>query len=168
MLNRRSTALTRVLAGVLAFALAEVATAQQIPPPLPLAEGKPCAYADVVGLWSSRVVTAKETGVEAHYRLAPHDYLRFRADGGMMYFGSSRAETDVGEIHKRLDEYDRRDGVSYSAEMVSPGLLLLRRDGAPFQGFTCTVVAPREGRPTLIWSQLKGQPALRRLQTLLE
>lgn len=160
----RSIALT--VAVTLAFAAA--AHAQQIPPPLPLAEGKPCAYADVVGLWSSRVVTAKETGVEAHYRLAPHDYLRFRADGGMMYFGSSRAETDVPEIHKRLDDHDRRDGVTYSAEMVSPGLLLLRRDGAPFQGFTCTLVAPRKGRPTLIWSQLKGQPELRRVQTRLD
>lgn len=156
------------LISILALTFAGPAFAQKIPPPAPLAEGRPCAYPDVVGLWSSRVVTAKETGVEAHYRLAPHDYLRVRPDGGMMYFGSSRAEADVSEIHKRLDDYDRRDGVTYSAEVASPGLLLLRRDGAPFQGFTCTVVAPREGRQTLIWSQLKGQPELRRVQIRLD
>lgn len=134
----------------------------------PLAEGRPCGFADVVGLWQGQMVTAGETGVEAHYALAPHDYLRFRADGGMMYFGSNRAQTDVAAIHARLDEIDQLDGVTYRAEVPSPGVLLLMRDGAPFQGFTCTVAPPRDGKAVLIWSQLKGLPPLKRIQTRLD
>jgi hypothetical protein len=134
----------------------------------PLAEGKPCAYADVVGLWESQVVTAGETGVEAHYARFPRDYMRFSADGGMMYYGSSQPETDVSKIRKSLDEHDALDRVTYSAEMLSPGLLLLRRDGAPFQGFTCTATGGPAGKPAFILTQLKGMPSLRRLQRRLD
>lgn len=134
----------------------------------PLAEGRPCVFADVVGLWQGQVVAAGETGVEAHYALAPHDYLRFRADGAMMYFGTNRARTDVAGINARLDELDRLDGVTYRAEMPSRGVLLLMRDGAPFQGFTCTVAEPRDGKSVLIWSQLKNHPRLLRVQTRLD
>lgn len=134
----------------------------------PLAEGRPCVFADVVGLWKGQMVAAGETGVEDHYALAPHDYLRFRADGSMMYFGTNTARTDVAAINARLDELDRLDGVAYRAEVPSPGVLLLMRDGAPFQGFTCTVAEPRNGKAVLIWSQLKGLPRLLRVQTRLD
>lgn len=114
------------------------------------------------------MVAAGETGVEAHYALAPHDYLRFRADGAMMYFGSNRAQTDVAAINTRLDEIDQLDGVAYRAKIPSPGVLLLMRDGALFQGFTCTVAEPRDGKAVLIWSQLKGWPKLLRIQTRMD
>ena len=42
------------------------------------------------------------------------------------------------------------------------------RDGAPFQGFTCTVAEPRDGKSVLIWSQLKNHPRLLRVQTRLD
>lgn len=128
---------------IAAAAVGLVAGSVQAQPRLeaqPLAEGRPCAFADVVGLWQGQMVAAGETGVEAHYALAPHDYLRFRADGAMMYFGSNRAQTDVAAINTRLDEIDQLDGVDYRAEVPSPGVLLLMRDGALFQGFTCTVM----------------------------
>ncbi|WP_374468914.1 hypothetical protein [Phenylobacterium sp.] len=155
-------------AAALALAAAAPAGAQPVIAPEPLAEGRPCGFADIVGLWDSQVVTAKETGAEQHYAALPHDYLRFRADGGMMYYGTNQRETDVPGIHARLDELDRTDGVTYRAEITSNGVLLIRRDGAPFQGFTCTMSGERNGKPVMIWTQLKGFPELRRVQTRLD
>ena len=134
----------------------------------PLAEGRPCAYADVVGLWESQIIVAGETGVEAHYARFPRDYMRFSPDGGMMYYGSNKLETNVQTIRRKLDEYDALDKVTYSAEILSPGLLILRRDGVLFQGFTCTRIPDRAGKRAMLLTQLKGLPALRRLQLRLD
>jgi len=131
--------------------------------PLPPSGGRYCRYADVVGLWDSTLQRADEQGVAQQNAVAPHDYMRFKPDGSMMYFGSSRALTDPVQIGARLDELDRTDGESYRAEIGAPGVLIIRRNGTPFQGFTCTLAA--NGR--MFWTELKGQPPLRRTQVRL-
>jgi hypothetical protein len=156
-----------VVAAAGALLLATPALAQMRLEAVPLAEGRPCVYADVVGLWEGRVERADEAGMAQITALTPRDYLRFRADGEMMYFGGQPL-TDVAEINRRLDDLDRRDGESYRAEFPAEGVLMLRRNGAPFQAFTCTVAEPREGEDVLIWSEIRGAPALRRVQTRLE
>jgi hypothetical protein len=125
----------------------------------PAAGGRYCQYADVVGLWDSTLQRADEQGVAQQNAVAPHDYMRFAANGAMMYFGSSRALNDVSAIRARLEQLDRADGESYRAEMAGPGVLIIRRNGAPFQGFTCTVGPKVGGRSTMIWTQLRGQPS---------
>ena len=159
---------TLLLAASVALLFGPPASAQAGLETEPLPLGLPCAYADVVGLWESQVIAAGETGVEAHYTRFPRDYMRFSADGGMMYYGSSTPETDIVAIQKKLDEYDAVDQVTYRAEMLSPGLLLLRRDGAPFQGFTCTMMGNAVGKPVMMLTQLKGLAPLRRVQRRLD
>jgi len=133
----------------------------------PLAEGRPCASADVVGLWESRVVTGNEPPSALSVVIA-HDYRRYPPDGTMMFDGAAKPEADVRKHHKTLDQYDAMDRVTYRAEMVSPGLLILLRDGTPFQGFTCSVVNGPASKPGTILSQLKGMPALKRVQRRLD
>lgn len=146
----------------LAAAIGPVAHAQTFLP-TPSSEGRYCRYADVVGLWDSTLQRADERGVAQQNAVAPHDYMRFGADGAMMYFGSSRALSNVAQIDARLTELDRMDGETYRAEVAAPGVLIIRRNGAPFQGFTCVIA--RDGR--MLWTQLQGQPALRRTQVRL-
>ena len=123
----------------------------------PLAEGRLCAYADVVGVWDSKVVSAEEAGVERFAAAFPRDYMRFKPDGEMMYIASNSEIASVPEVHSRLDAADSADGV-----------LILFQNGNPFQGFTCTVVEPRDGRAVTILSELEGMPALRRVQFKLD
>ena len=114
------------------------------------------------------MLRSDEPGVENLAAIAPQDYMRFRPNGEMMYFASTRDYPDVAAINARMDELDRADGDTYRAEIPSSGLLVLWRNGRPFQGFTCTVVAPREGRSVTILSEIEGQPYLRRVQTRLD
>lgn len=153
--------LSTVLVFAASAANAQVATK-------PLSEGRPCSYSDVVGLWKSQLLRADEPGVENLATLAPNDYMRFKPDGEMMYFASRRDLETVAAIQSRMDELDRTDGDSYRAEIPSPGLLVLWRNGRPFQGFTCTAVAPRDGKAVTILSEIEGQPYLRRVQTRLD
>lgn len=156
------------LVGLSAVMALAATTAQAQVATKPLSEGRPCAYADVVGLWKSQVLRSDEPGVENLAAIAPQDYMRFRPNGEMMYFASTRDYPDVAAINARMDVLDRADGDSYRAEIPSSGLLVLWRNGRPFQGFTCTVVAPREGRSVTILSEIEGQPYLRRVQTRLD
>jgi len=128
--------------------------------PLPPVDGRYCKYADVVGLWDSTLQRADEQGVAQQNAVAPHDYMRFKPDGAMMYFGSSRALTNAAQVNARLDQLDLSDGESYRADIATPGVLIIRRNGRPFQGFTCVIA--QNGR--MIWTNLQGQPALRRTQ----
>jgi len=146
--------------------MATSADAQIVAKPLP--EGRACAYEDVVGLWGSRVISAQEEGVEAFSGAMPNDYMRFKPDGEMMYIASNRAIETSADIHVRLDQADSVDGVSYRADVVSPGVLILWQNGNPFQGFTCTVVEPRDGKAVTLFSELEGMPPLRRVQTRLD
>lgn len=157
---------TLLVAAGVALALGAPAVAQDLQTE-PLAEGRPCASADVVGLWESRVVTGNAT-TEALSHLISLDYMRFSPDGTMMYYGADRPESNVRKIQKTLDQYDAIDGVTYRSEILSPGLLILTRNGRPFQGFTCTSVEADRGEPTMILTQLKGMAPLRRLQRRLD
>lgn len=134
----------------------------------PLSEGRLCAYEDVVGLWESTVQRADETGVEALAATFPRDYMRFKPDGEMMYIASNQEITDVPEVHARLDRMDSLDNVTYNAAIVAEGVLVLFQNGNPFQAFTCSVVAPRGGKATTVFSELEGFPALYRVQTKLD
>ena len=134
----------------------------------PLAEGRLCAYADVVGVWDSKVVSAEEAGVERFAAAFPRDYMRFKPDGEMMYIASNNEIASVPEVHARLDAADSADGATYNAAMVAEGVLILFQNGNPFQGFTCTVVEPRDGRAVTIFSELEGMPALHRVQFKLD
>jgi hypothetical protein len=155
-----------VLAAGLLLAIASPAAAQ-MPETEPLTEGLPCASADIVGLWESRVVTPNAT-TNALSKIILLDYMRFSPDGAMMYYGAGKPEADVRTIQKNLDEYDAVDGATYAAQMLSPGLLILYRDERPFQGFTCTIVKAAPGQPTMILSQLKGMTPVKRLQRRLD
>ena len=157
--------LTVALLAVSSSANAQIA-AQVAAKPLP--EGRLCAYQDVVGLWGSKIIGADEQGVEVLSDAFPNDYMRFKPDGEMMYIASNRTIESVSEVHARLDRADSMDGVSYRAEMVAPGVLILWQDGNPFQGFTCTSVEPRDGKAVTILSELEGMPYLRRVQTRLD
>lgn len=134
----------------------------------PLSEGRPCDYEDVVGVWKSRVVNAAEEGVENFAASYPRDYMRFKADGEMMYFASNREISDLPAVHSQMDEIDRLDNTSYRATMISPGVLILWQGENPFQGFTCTVIEPRDGKAATVFSELEGMPALRRIQIRLD
>lgn len=146
--------------------VATAASAQVAAKPLP--EGRLCAYEDVVGVWDSKVVSAEEAGVERFAAAFPRDYMRFKADGGMMYIASNSEISSVSEVHSRLDAADSVDGATYNAAMVAEGVLILFQNGNPFQGFTCTVVEPRDGRAVTIFSELEGMPALYRVQFKLD
>ena len=134
----------------------------------PLSEGSLCQYSDVVGLWESTLLRAEEQGVEALAASFPRDYMRFKPDGEMMYIASNQEITAVPEVHARLDRMDRLDNVTYNAAMVAEGVLILFQNGTPFQAFTCSVVAPRGGKATTVFSELEGFPALYRVQVKLD
>lgn len=134
----------------------------------PLSEGQLCQYNDVVGLWESTVQSAEEKGVEAVAAAFPRDYMRFKPDGEMMYIASNQEIADVAEVHARLDRADSLDNATYNAAMVADGVLVLFQNGNPFQAFTCSVVASRGGKPTTVFSELEGFPALYRVQIKLD
>jgi len=134
----------------------------------PLSEGRLCAYEDVVGVWDSKVVSAEEAGVERFAAAFPRDYMRFKPDGEMMYIATNSEIASVPEVHSRLDAADSVDGATYNAAMIAEGVLILFQNGNPFQGFTCTVVEPRDGRAVTIFSELEGMPVLRRVQFKLD
>lgn len=134
----------------------------------PLSEGRLCAYEDVVGVWDSKLVSAEEAGVERIAAAFPRDYMRFKPDGEMMYIGTQNEIASISEVHSRLDAADSRDSVEYRAAMIAEGVLILFQNGNPFQGFTCTVVEPRDGRAVTIFSELEGMPALHRVQFKLD
>ncbi|MEG1452700.1 hypothetical protein [Brevundimonas sp.] len=146
--------------------VATAASAQVAAKPLP--EGRLCTYEDVVGVWDSKVVSAEEAGVERFAAAFPRDYMRFKPGGEMMYIASNSEIASVSEVHSRLDAADSVDGAEYNAAMVSAGVLILFQNGNPFQGFTCTVVEPRDGRAVTIFSELEGMPALHRVQFKLD
>lgn len=162
-----------VAAGLAALAGAPTPAGAQ-PRTQPLADGRPCAYADLVGLWESQAILSNEIGVESRLARVPRTYMRFSADGGMIAYGqgvyrsAGRPETDLATIQKALDGYDDRFKLAYQAQMPSPGLLLYRRAGLPIQGFTCTVVDPQAGKPAFLLTQLKGGPPVRRIQHRLD
>ena len=150
------------------FALATFVTPPQlVPAPGPL-EGRACVAPDLVGVWRSQLTRADEPGVMEFSAIAPNDYFRFKPDGDFMYFASNRPQTSIAAIETALDDLDRRDGVTYRIQMLDGGALIINRNGVPFQGFTCSVGTPKDGKPVMIWTQLVGMPAVRRVQIRLD
>ena len=153
---------------VAAFALATFfPPLQSVPAPGP-SEGRACVARDLVGVWRSQLARADEPGVMEFSAIAPNDYFRFKADGDFMYFASNRAQTSIAAIEVALDDLDRRDGVTYRTEVLDGGALIIHRNGSPFQGFTCSVGTPKDGKAVMIWTQLVGMPAVRRVQVRLD
>ena len=157
------TLLTTVLLALAAL----FASPQAIPAPGPL-EGRACVGQDLVGVWRSQLTRADEPGVMEFSAIAPNDYFRFKSDGDFMYFASNRAETSITAIEAGLDDLDRRDGVTYRTQVLAGGALIINRNGVPFQGFTCSVGAPKDGKALMVWTQLTGMPAVRRVQVRLD
>lgn len=164
-MNRRVALISVAMLGGF---VAGPAIAQQSLTALPTGEGRACTPQDVAGLWESLVLTTTEAGTAEHYAKFPRDYMRFGPDGRFMYFGSQQRLADAAAISAKLDDYDRRDGVTYRSEVGPGGVLVIYRDNQPFQGFTCTMVAnggpAAQGRPAMLWTQLQGMPPLRRVQ----
>lgn len=158
--------MTLLMTAFLAIA-AFIAPPQAIPAPGPL-EGRACLARDLVGLWRSQLTRADEPGVMEFSAIAPNDYFRFKPDGDLMYFAANRVQASNAVIEARLDELDRLDGVTYRTEVLDGGALIIHRNGSPFQGFTCSVGTPKDGKAVMIWTQLAGMPAVRRVQVRLD
>ncbi len=150
---------------VLAASVAGALLAQQTPttdyvadpPPI----GTPCEQDDLVGVWKNDLLGRSTDG-----RMAPPivgiDYMRFGADGTMVYFASARPLTQLSEVEHGLDVVDQAPSLNFKASIVGTGVLIIARDGVPVEGFTCTVIRNTDEGGELIWSQLRGRaPVLR-------
>jgi hypothetical protein len=132
------------------------------------AAATPCTPAGLAGIWTFVSIRADEPGVEQFYRQAPYEVMRFGANGGFMYVASNRPY-GAADAADRLNAADARDGTSYSYRIDGPSLLLFR-EGAPFQAFTCRIADRLEGdaRPgDLILTNQPGRPMLRRVERRL-
>ena len=150
------------------FAVAAFLTPQQSVVAAGPLEGRACVPADLTGVWRSQLMQADEPGVMAFSAMAPNDYFRFGSDGDFIYFASNRVVTTLEAVEAGLDDADRPDGVTYRTRIMDGGMLVIERDGVPFQGFTCSVGVPTDGKATIIWTQLVGMPAVRRVQVRLD
>ena len=135
--------------------------------PLP-ALASPCTAPRLTGTWSLASIRSAEPGVEAFYRNAPTEVMRFGARGDFIYVAGNRPFTAAGAA-RDLDRADAVDGVSYSFRLDGERLMLFR-DGQPFEGFVCRI-ADQAGdgaaRGDIILTNLPGRPTLRRIQRRL-
>jgi hypothetical protein len=130
------------------------------------AAAAPCTMQSVAGTWTLAGITADEPGVEDFYRTAPHELMRFDAEGAMIYVASNRPLA-AGLAKAKLDEADKMPGTDFSYGVGADGTLTLSRAGKPFQAFRCAIAETNEagGKPgDLILTNVAGAPALRRIQ----
>ena len=142
---------------ILALALAAFATAapgQAAPAPR-----KVCTQAGLTGVWSLKSVVAAEPGVQDFYRQHPVEYMRFTTAGKYDYVARDTPLAGLATVSASLNRADAADGVTYAARIQGNGMLIIYRDGQPFQGFMCAM----EG-PVMVWSELSGNPHLNRRQ----
>ena len=118
----------------------------------------PCADADILGVWELTSIRADEPGVQAFYAQHPVEYMRFRRGGDYIYVAMNSRLPGLAEINASLDRADRGDGVSYLTRFVDTGVLVIFRDGQPFQGFTCTMT----DADTMVWGPFPGNASLYR------
>jgi hypothetical protein len=126
----------------------------------------PCTAETVPGLWELVSVRAKEPGVEAFYKTAPYEYLRFSPERTLVYVATNRKHS-AQEAEQALATTDAADGVTYNLAFLSEGRLIIFRDERPFQGFQCAIAdAPAEGvlKGDMVLTELPGAPALKRVQ----
>lgn len=126
----------------------------------------PCTPQSIGGVWTLGGITADEPGVEEFYRTAPHELMRFNADGTMIYVASSRP-LSATSASARLDEADAAPGTDFTYSTDADGQLVLSRAGQPFQAFRCAIAEKADGsvrRGDMILTNVAGAPALRRIQ----
>lgn len=145
----------------LAASLAAAVSMQQAPAAAPLPVGTLCAQDDIAGVWKSDLLGRSADGQTAPPVLGT-DYMRFGADGTMVYFGQTRALTELSEIEQGLETVEQAAGLHFKATIIAPGVLIVARDGVPVEGFTCTVIRNTGETGEIIWSQLRGRPPVLR------
>jgi hypothetical protein len=121
----------------------------------------PCAPDTIAGTWSLVSIRAAEPGVEAFYARAPHEWI------SLIYMASNRPKGSYAEIQTALDQADAMDGVTYSVRWPRPGVLLMLRDGQPFQAFECNILETPDGDARagdMLVTQVEGAPMLRRVE----
>ena len=141
------------------FAMALVALASASPGQAAPAPRKVCTQAGLTGVWSLKSVVAAEAGVQDFYRQHPVEYMRFTATGKYDYVAMNRPLANLSAIGASLNRADAGDGVTYAARVLGGGMLMIYRDGRPFQGFMCAM----EG-PVMVWTELQGYPRVNRRQ----
>lgn len=131
----------------------------------------PCAPDTIAGTWSLVSIRAAEPGVEAFYARAPHEWTRYTVGPAgqisLIYMASNRPKGSYAEIQTALDQADAMDGVTYSVRWPRPGILLMLRDGQPFQAFECNILETPDGdaRPgDMLVTEVEGAPMLRRVE----
>jgi len=95
--------------------------------------------------------------------------MRFGSAGEFMYVASNH-QIGLRDAAERPDKIDAADGTSYSFEISEPGVLLLLRNGAPFQHFRCDTVKVADADALagdIVLSNAPGMPSLRRVQRKL-
>jgi hypothetical protein len=130
------------------------------------ATAAPCTQKSIAGTWTLAGITAAEPGVEDFYRTAPHELMRFNADGTMIYVASNRRLASASAKAK-LDEADRMPGTNFRYDVGADGTLMLSRGGRPFQAFQCAIAAANDAgaKPgDVVLTNVAGAPALRRIQ----
>lgn len=120
---------------------------------------KVCTQAGLTGVWSLKSVVAAEPGVQDFYRQHPVEYMRFTTAGKYDYVAMNRPLANLAAITASLNRADAGDGVTYAARTLGGGMLMIYRDGRPFQGFMCAM----EG-PVMVWTELQGYPRVNRRQ----
>lgn len=127
-----------------------------------------CTPDAMQGIWALASVKADEPGVQAFYERAPNEVMRFGPGDAFMYVASSAPFTHA-DATVRLDAADKADGVSYSF-LTEGAILMLMRNGAPFQMFQCAFSEAADGEAKagdMILSAAPGAPALKRIQRRL-
>lgn len=124
-----------------------------LPPPI----GKPCAASDLVGVWSSDLLGRAVDPNTAPPVLAT-DYVRIKPDGAMTYFSTPRRPSSLAEVERGLNKVDEAVDLKMKAEITRPGVLIITRNGAPAEGFTCTLIRNTDSAGEILWTQLKGRP----------
>lgn len=127
--------------------------------PAASAQSRDCREADLEGVWELVSIRAAEPGVEAFYRQAPVEYMRFGPGGDYIYVARTAKLGSLAEINASLDRTDAVDGMTYVGQFVDSGVLVIFRDGQPFQGFTCGMRA--DG--AMVWTEFPGNPDLERV-----
>ncbi len=132
----------------------------------------PCTNEQLVGTWSMVSIKAEEPGVKSFYERAPHEVMRFGADGRFAYAASNKPYT-LQDAQKRLDEMQKLEkatnGSVYTFAM-SEEFLFIYRNTAIFQVFNCAIVETpdQDALPgDVLLTQFPGNPALRRVQRRL-
>jgi len=148
----RRSIIAAVLAAVLATVLA-AGRAEAQPH-----SNEPCGDRDLQGVWELTAIRADEPGVQAFYAQHPVEYMRFKPGGDYIYVAMNNRLPNLAAVNASLDRADRGDGVSYIARFVDSGVLMIFRNGQPFQGFTCTMTDPN----TMVWGPFPGNPNLYR------